>query len=317
MSNESPFSLLVTAAADPSFNCERLVRAALVLAKAIGDDEFAAWCISELDGYYNRPFSDLPEYRWTQGVVTVKDRWGSVYPGQFQSAKDQERWARSNIAEPLGQVEKNAAVNADSQFYVTYSPEKGNALRKAFGDAIDVYRVIQPQAFQNVLTQVRQKLFMWAVDGTAREVPAALSSTIGNLLGITHAPALRPVAPAVVADALAGGSITLSHSNLIVNSTGTTATLVHKESVDLQALGTLVAELHRAIDAIPTDARPADLESAAEELKALSALSSPRPSFIREALASLRAVLEGGAGTVLGEVTKPHLLALLANVLRN
>ena len=315
MSPNHPCSLLVTAASDPTVSCERLIRAAFVVAKGFTDTTFAAWCEAELNGYYNRQQGDLPEYRWAHGTVMVKDTWGQTYPGMFKSAKDQERLGRAHIAEPIGQIEKNSEMPPDTEFYVSYSPEMATKLRQAFGGATDVFRLIQRLAFENVLTQARQKVFMWAVENSALIAPPDLPSTTARLLGITHAQAPRTVPSPIAVEGL-NGSITMSHSNLIVNSGGTTASVVHHQGIDRDALVLLAKELREALASIDTAHRPADLVASADELAGLAEMSAPRPSFVREALSSLRTVLEGGTGAVLGELSKPYLLTLIANVLK-
>lgn len=315
MSPNHPCSLLVTAASDPTFSCERVMRAAFVVAKGVDDTTFAAWCEAELNGYYNRPQVDLPEYRWAHGTVMVKDTWGQIYPGMFKSAKDQQRLGRSHIAEPIGQIEKNAEMPPDTEFYVSYPPDMATKLRQAFGGAADVFRIIQRLAFENVLTQVRQKVFMWAVENNALAVPLDLPPTTARLLGITHAQPPRTAHSPIAVEGL-NGSITMTHSNLIVNSGGATASVVHHQGVDREALVLLASELRKALTNIDAAHRPADLVATSEELDGLAEMKAPRPSFVREALGTLRTILEGGAGAVLGELAKPYLMTLMANVLK-
>lgn len=316
MTINHPFTLLVTAASDPSVTGERLLRAALVVAKAVGDQDFTTWCQAELNGYFNTKVSDLPDYRWVVGVVMVKDQWGRVTPAMFGGSKDQERWSKAHIAEPLGQVEKNANMARDAEFYVPYSPELGTQLRNAFNGATDVFRVVARLCFENVVTHVRQQAFMWAVEGINREVPPSLGDTAAALLGITHAQAPRQAPMPAHVETLAAGTINLHHSNLLLHSTGASASVIHHHGVDRDALVRLVAELRLAIEGLAQANRPADLVAALGELQGLAAMPAPRPSFVSEALSSLRAVLEGGAGAVLGELGKPHVLALMANVLK-
>lgn len=315
MSPNHPCSLLVTAASDSSTSCERVLRAALVVAKGMGDEDFSRWCGEELSGYFNTPRDALPDYRWTQGIVMVKDAWGQTYPAMFKSAADQERIARSHIAEPIGQVEKNAESPRGSDFYVSFPPELGARLREALGGAVDVFRVIQKLAFENVVTHVRQKVFMWAVENNARTVPLDLPTTTARMLGITHAQPSRTAHVPALFEALPG-SINMSHSNLILNSGGASASVIHHEGVDREALVLLAAELRKMVTALDSDRLPPDLVTAAEELDALAGMSKPRASFVGEALKTLRTVLEGGAGALLGEVSKPYLLMLMANVLK-
>ncbi len=311
-----PFTLLVTAASDPSVTCERLLRAALVVAKAMDDLDFAAWCQAELNGYFNTKITDLPDYRWVVGVVMVKDQWGRVTPAMFGGAKDQEQLSRSHFAEPLGQVERNANMPRDTEFYVHYSPELGAQLRKAFDGATDVFRVVARLGFENVVTHVRQQAFMWAVEGINREVPPGLGDTAAALLGITHVQPPRHAPVPAHAEALAAGTINFNNSNLLLNSAGASASVVHHQGVDREALVLLVTELRLAVEAVVEANRPADLVAALVELEGLAAMPALRPSFVSEALRSLRSVIEGGAGAVLGEVSKPHVQALIANVLK-
>lgn len=311
-----PFTLLVTAASDPSVTCERLLRAALVVAKAMDDQDFAAWCQAELNGYFNTKVTDLPDYRWVVGVVMVKDEWGRVTPALFGGSKDQEQLSRSQIAEPLGQVERNANMPRETEFFVHYPTELGAQLRKAFNGATDVFRVVARLGFENVVTHVRQRAFMWAVEGINREVPHGLGDTTAVLLGITHAQPQRHTPVPAHAETLAAGTINFNNSNLLLNSPGASPSVVHHQGVDREALVLLVAELRQAMEAVVEANRPADLVAALVELEGLAAMPAPRSSFVSEALSSLRAVIEGGAGAVLGEVSKPHVLTMIANVFK-
>lgn len=314
--NNHPFTLLVTAASDPKIPCERVMRAALFVAKTVKDENFSTWCELELNGYFNTKRSELPGYRWLTGIVMVRNRFGQDSPGIFKSAKDQEWLSRSPVVEPLGQVEKNANAPKETEFSVQFSPELSAQLRKDFGDAADVFRVVRRIGFENIVTDVRQRTFMWAIEGINRDVPPGLDSTVAALLGVTHAQTPRQVPEPVQANMLAAGTINVHNSNLLFHSPGATANAVHHQGIDHSALVQLVTELRQAVEAVAPASRPTDLVDALAELKGLSEMKTPRLSFVKEALASLRSVLEGGAGAVLGELAKPHILALMTNVMK-
>lgn len=316
MPNKHPFTLLVTAAADPLISCERLMRTALVVAKAVKDENFATWCEAELNGYVNTKRSELPGYRWLTGIVMVRNRLGQDSPGMFQSVEDQQRFSQSPVVEPLGQVEKNANAPKETEFSVQFPPELSAQLRKGFGDAADVFRVVLRIGFENIVTDVRQRAFMWAVEGINRDVPPGLDSTVAALLGIPLAQMPSQVPEPVSINMLAAGTINLNNSNLLFNSPDASVSVIDHHGINHDALIQLVAELRKAVEAVAPASRPTDLINAITELKGLADMNSPRPSFVREALASLRTVLEGGAGAVVGELAKPHILALMASILK-
>ena len=61
-------------------------------------------------------------------------------------------------------------VSPTGDFQVTFVPQAAVQMREAFQGAVDVFRLVQANANQNILAGIRQRVFDWALSLTERGV---------------------------------------------------------------------------------------------------------------------------------------------------
>lgn len=321
MTDGTSISVLIAASSEPQVSAERLTRAAFLAAQVLGDHEMESWCQSELQGYAT---SNVPDYRLAAAMAQATDHYGRHLPLVVEDNPALAKLLQScPLNQRLGEVERFAAAAQGAEFKVAFQPTAAHKLINASPGAAEVYRVIQRTAFENVLVGVRQRIFDWSVNHAHESVSLPGGITFESLLGL-RVDASRPTAAQPIETR---GNIDLSNAQMtgtvqiVVNSPGSPPTMTQAGGVDVEALRALVREVgdvvarHRGAGLPDTELQA--VESSLQELGALATVRSPRQSWVKEAVQSLRAAVEGAAGSLLAELTKPHVQALLAQVYRS
>lgn len=105
----------------------------------------------------------------------------------------------------------------------------------------------------------------------------------------------------------------VSGSQIQIGSSGSTQTLASTSANDLNALKGLIEALGTALDSASVPASAADeLRAELATLKAQALSPKPKWEVIKATARSIKAITEGAAGSVLGELAKPHVATLLA-----
>lgn len=314
--NESPFSYLVTAASDAQFPAERLVRAALLVARASDSADMAKWCSDELGGY---EVAEVPEYRVAAAVLMATDAYGRDTPVRYAQASTTRKHAeRCPLLMGLAQVAEYSSASAGAEFQVRYTADVEAKLLKGMRGAHSVFRLVQRSAFAEVLSAVRHHVFSWAVDRMGDPAPQQVGIDIRAVLGLRHeAVAAEPI-PLDTKNGIDFSNAQLTGPvQIVVHSPGASASLV-QQHVDTALLEKLVCALAGAVDAAKASGHQGSipLEANIQELRALGSLTEPRPGWIKESLKTLRTVAEGASGSLLAELSKPEVQGLLSHVFR-
>ena len=323
MTASSPLGLIISAASDPAVQVDRLVRATQVVATSMGDAEMAKWCSAELDGTTDIPDASFPEYRRVPAQVMVTDHFGRDVPTVIKNVSAAKALTRCPIGWPLAQVQQMATTDRSSAIKLLFEPEHLPKMREMFPGAVDVFRVVQNDAFATVAAAVRQRVFAWAMSNidTPVTLPAGLrlEALLGGSFDATPRFASKPMEAADV-PGLTLSISQLSNSAVVVNSPGGASSVTQSTPTDMAALRGLVSALAEAIEHVRGSGQPASalaqIEGLLDELKALSNMKAPRYEWVRTAAGSVKAVLEQAAGSILGGLATPQVQALLAQVLK-
>jgi hypothetical protein len=208
MTTSTPFSLIVAAASDPQVGTDRLLRAALVLATATGDQTMVGWCNSELQGYKNIPLMQLPEYRKLSARVMATDHYGRHIPvvlGDPESAKNLEL---APFPHSVAELLQMASSKQGASFQVWFPPDLTASLLKSFPGSVDLFRVVQKMSIDVALEAIRQHVFDWAMPSLSTSVAMPQQINLEAILGITFSGAPRVVAAPIEAQVTPGFSLT-------------------------------------------------------------------------------------------------------------
>jgi AbiTii len=105
----------------------------------------------------------------------------------------------------------------------------------------------------------------------------------------------------------------VSGSQIQISSHGSTQTQTNTTGADLDALRSLIEALGNALDHGTVQGEAAnELRAELATLKAQAESPKPKWEIIKATAGSIKTVLEGAAGNVVGELAKPHVTALIA-----
>ena len=290
-------------ALDPKVRVSDLLRRALVVASKLNLAEFEAWVTHELHGY---PVgTECPEYRVFEGQPRVWNPYHGWQPVVFASTKQQTSICRMPTRQAVAEIEALVTQAAQSGGGLTsnFSPEVARQLMEASGAPSTPVLHIDASTLVGVLDAVRSALLKWSLklqeDGILgdeigfadeeKAIAAATPHTVNNFFG------------------------PISGSQMQIASPGSAQT--YHEGLDLEALRGFLSELEHLRGELPLETGASqELEADLRTLHSQLASPRPKPSILREALHSVRSILESGAGGALGNAATtllPKLLALL------
>ena len=313
----TPTALLTVAANDDGVTAEKLVRAALVVARGLSDQGMVDWCTAELEGYDD---VEIPEYRIVPVVLTATDRLGRHIPAVWNQPDPPRGLLDCSVHQPLGEVQRLAGTGASGKIMVRFPPEGAEKLRELFVGSVDVFQVIHRESMAAILIAVRQRVFTWAAGKLDAAVPLPGGLRLEEMLGLQLTDTMRNAVPPIQAVG-SGVHVNISQltgSSVIVNSPNATASVQYTSGIDTAAMKDLVAVLSDGLSRLAvaghSPAALAPVQVLVDELRELTEMPQPRAPWIRQTIGSLKNVLEQAAGGVLGELAKPHVLALIAQV---
>lgn len=319
MPKSNPFALLISAGSDSNTSIDRLLRGALIAARTCGDSEFAAWLSSELDGYSETRYADLPEYRKVTARLVAVDRMGNHLPAVVRDPAAAKHLLVCPLAYRIAELARMADASPDSEYLVSFTPEMRQRVLKAFQGAIDVYRIVQRGSIESALIAVRQRVLAWATNRITDplELPGGLS--LESILGTRLQEPIQSLAAPIEANDASAVNFNLSglvNSQVIVNSPHTSATASQTTGVEAAALVALISELTAGVERARRDGASTDaVEEQLDRLKALGQMQAPPRDWLRQAAGSVKLILEQAAGSVLGNIATPQVQALLAQLL--
>lgn len=316
----SPLTKLQSVCFHPDVTASQVVRAAIVLASALQDQQALSKFRKELAGYEpSVGETHPPSHRLVHCRLMANDKYGRRVPVFFPSAKSQDHYGTVPVIQGLGGLEVLLkGANPGGEFEVEFNPEAHESLLQAMPDAVRVFRAVQTAQFSIVLEVARQAVFDWCTDklGQGVECPAGLS--IDAMLPTPPiAAAEERITPALLAPA--GLSINASNSSVIVQSPSASSTVTQRTEVDSAAVKALTDLLEAEVAShahLSSDPKLSELRQQLLELKALMSIEKPRTAWVLESVKSARAVLENAAGSVLATVaTRPEIVAAFQRLL--
>lgn len=287
---------LQTDALDRSIAVGDLLRRAFVIARKLGLKEFEAWISHELNGY--GPDAAVPEYRMVQGEVRGWNPVRGWIPVVFESADEADLVSQRAVGQSIAELERLLDNRQPSgQFHIPLPHGAQRRLSDVAGFDTHFSLFVPQTSIVKIVDAVRNSLLNWSLqleaDGVLGEalaftekeksVATSASYNVNNFFG--------PVGQADVQQA-GGDAMKVS------------------VSLDLQRVRTLANDIREALAHADLDGESkAEAEAELTTLEVQLASPKPKSGVIREALSSLKTILEGAGGSVAG-----HLLLELGKV---
>jgi hypothetical protein len=262
----------------------QLLQKCLVVGSKLKIRTLVDWARLELDGYKDK---QVPEYREVAGFPQVFNPVRGYQPLNFGNSDTAQRFSTMFFNQPVSELEHGIGQGGDG-FHVSYTPEIEIALRKAVRPLQMTPSLLVPSyQFHRILEAVRKAVLEWALE---------LESTGVKGEGMSFS----------AEEARKAQSATYNISNHIYGNVehsqvGTAAStqrnVLHAE--DKAKLDAIVRELKNAAETFVIEQQAKNELSA--EIKTLEAQAgSPKPKIpvIKEALNTVRNILEGIAGNL-------------------
>lgn len=286
---------LINESNNSSIPINQLLRKALIISRKIGDEEFTSWIENELNGYTDP--KDLPDYRKVSGSLKARNQFHGLVPFDFESTEDAEMFSKKNIFEPIGNIENLFKSSNDNATIESPIPQGiKNSLLKITKGMEPVY-ILNPTELLGIVEKVRNIIFHWTLNLESEGV-------LGEDTDFTQ----------VEKEDAKNVTFNISHmiNSQIQSDSKDSIQIMLNMDYDLKKVIEFIKELKLSFN---------ELEIGDEEKNELKAdigsiesqISSPKPkhSIIREALKSIKNILEGAAGSMLAyELLKMLLKSL-------
>ncbi|WP_186057545.1 hypothetical protein [Burkholderia gladioli] len=294
-------------AMNPNGSITGLLRMALVVSRKLGIEEFQRWAESELNGY--KATDDVPEYRLLRGDPSVWNPYHGWQPLMFQNPKEAETVSKRPTHQPAAQIEEMLQGSDNSTFAMYFPAAAEQRLMNAMAfPRLRPATVVPRSAVAGIADAIRNTILDWSLK-------LENAGVLGD--GLTFSAQEKERAP------YAGVHITYQAENQTViqsmtNSqvqqatTASTQSLIVKE-VDVEAVSKLMQSLRQSLDdfTLNSDQR-AEIEADITTVSAQAASPKPRFAVIKEAMHSMRSVLENAAGSAVGTAIVAEFARLLS-----
>lgn len=289
-------SQLQAAALDPGVSVSDLLRRAAAVSSKLGARHIDDWITSERNGYARE--AELPNYRMLRGELQVRNPYRGLQPLFGVPPDVLERLQTAPVIQRVSEIEHIATQPKGGTLSFPLPARTVEKLMNAMEIPLEPILVIQHASMIGILEGVRDAILDWALELES-------SGVVGD--GLAFSTAEKAVAQQVTYN-------TVNHIGIMTNSQlqqhASHASQSIATDIDTKALADLVESIATAIRS--TDlARHAELQAELGTLRAQAASPRPKRVVIAESLRSLRAILEGAAGSVLAEHA-PQIAALIA-----
>jgi hypothetical protein len=279
-----------------------LLRMALVVARKLGIAEFEKWIDAELNGYYHRDRTEIPAYRVLQGSVMVENPRGGWQPLLFADARYKEIVSKGQLVQSVGELENSlSTATGHGEFHLEFPPaQESELLARMSGPRMKPALAVTGAMLQGIVDTVRNTALDWS-----------LKLEANGVMGQDMTFSTDERAKASAAQITYHTEIHNMSQSQFQQGTSDSVQII-KPPLDLAAVADLVAKLreHLRLSDLAPEAR-AQLDAELATVEAQRKSPNPRMSSIRDALHSIRVVLEGAAGAAAGGA----LLDILKNML--
>lgn len=148
-----------------SSDIEELLRRAKLVASKLKLNDLMLWCNNELMGY--KSSGDLPDYRQVFGQLKVKNPWHGLQPFHITDTEIDNLVRQVPLAESIVHYVHLVSSNANSLQVMLPTDAisiLGKMIERSCGMLLEPVLEINVAQIANVLTNVRNLIFNWALD---------------------------------------------------------------------------------------------------------------------------------------------------------
>lgn len=288
---------LVNMASDSTVATTDLLRRALVAANRLNLPEISKWVKSELNGYDE----DIPNYRTIYGYLMAEHPYNGLIPYLIPDSKALDTITRHQEVQSIPELERILQGAKNGLFVRYFSPEKEAFLMKGMTFKMRPQLQFSPAQIKGIVEKVRNRILEWALELEG-------SGILGEGLAFTQKE------KQMVQELHYHNHFNNVNDSLIqVASNGSTQHQANHLVGNKDALKVVADALAKAVDRSELSNDVVDeLRAEIATLKAQAASPKPKWEIVKASAKSVKAIVEGAAGSVLGELAKPHIQALLA-----
>lgn len=286
-----------------------LLRMALVVARKLGVSEFSEWVDAELNGY--KEGVPIPDYRVLHGSLKVWNPYRGWQPLYMEDTDAAERLSTRPNNQAIPELESMFAPGKEHADFISYfSKDLEQRLMSGMEFSLQPAVLIGPAKVHGIIDAVRTAILDWSLKLEAAgvlgdemtfssdEKAKAPSSSDGITYQVQNQTVIHSMQQSQIQQGSTGSSQVFSHP-----------------SMDISNLDVLMDEIKSALETLDIgSSERAELNADLATIEAQQGSPKPRIPIIKEALRSIRAVLENAAGSGIGNAI-PALLEKIQNML--
>jgi hypothetical protein len=287
---------LVNMASDPSVTTTQILRRALVVAHRLAVPEIVSWLNCELNGYE----VNVPNYRMLRGQLMAHNPYHGLIPFLMKDNESMEAITQHHENQSIPELERISKTDNDHGILVRFfRPSLEQKLMKGMSFPMRPQLQFTYVQIEGIIEKVRNRILEWALDLEIRGI-------LGE--GMTFTQQERKMGQE---QHYHFGDV--SSSQIQIGSNSSNQHQVIDTGGDATALRSVAEALTAALNQSKASGDLAD-ELRAEIATLQAQASSPKPKWeiVKASARSVKAIVEGAAGSVLGELAKPQMLALMA-----
>lgn len=269
-----------------------LLRKAYVVARKLKIADFENWIKLELDGYSDT--DDIPEYRIAHGTVKAFNPYHGWQPIYFEDPKYADILSSRTNGQRIAEIEsllKNIAEHGE-KLQMPFTAEQENMICEAIGERLQVTLMTPSTNLTRVVDSVRNIILNWALK-------LEEDGVLGENMTFTHDEKNK------------AESHTYNVTNFYAEVTGSQ---IQQHSPGAQQHQTLqefsttnvsnfISSLKEKLDGIEiNDETSRELNAEISTIESQTESPKPKESIIKESLNSIRTILEGASGSVVGQL---------------
>lgn len=285
---------LVNMASDPAVTTTQLLRRALVIANRLGVPEIVSWIDSELNGYKG----EVPAYRIIHGELKVHNPYHGLIPLRMNSSKQMQWLTEHDDRQSIPELENMLEKKGSGIFLLTFPPEVERRLMQGMEIPLQPQLQFTRTQVSGIVEKARNRILEWALDLETRGI-------LGE--GMTFTQREKQT---VQEQHYHFGDVT--GSQIQIGSNSSSQHQANRTAGDIDGLKSVVEGFIASIQQSGVSGELVDeLRAELATLRAQAASPKPKWEIVKVTAQSVKAIVEGAAGSVLGELAKPHIQALL------
>ncbi len=279
-------------------SCADLLRKALVVSRKLCVGKIEEWLKHELNGY-SLDDENIPEYREVQGQIKVWNPFNGWQPLNFAEVQIAEQLSKRKVMQPVGELDALLEQKHEGVFQIPFSQQTVNVLIKAMDVPLQPTLHVSRTSIVGILDAVRNHVLDWSLELEKEGV-------IGDNLSFSRE---EKQTANRVSYQIVNNIGSMSNSQLQQHSP--TAMQNLNVGIDLQQVLAAVTEIRARQEELGLSSEEAsELNAELTTIELQSKSPKPKGTIIKEALKSIKVILEGATGNIVAA----GLLRLIASV---